>query len=321
MTPDEQRPPPAPARPTCDDLLHRLRPRATSASAWDETTQHAVLATILAEDPPTPIVSFPTGPVSALVACAAATVPLAFSIGLPIHAPGGASPAAALDRLATIASATGPAIGAGQYLHRTYVTDVPYVAGVPMTPGAVRHGDRAVSTRSHGRDRTRCGSCRPAPTRRPCLDVVPLRRARRRRPLRRRVASQLATLPTEPTQLATYIDEHPDGGNRGTVNTYTAVTTSCGRHCLAAAALGSAQRLGTDPGLSGNEHTTDDQGRPAIRIDHDANGGTRVSLVQPHHRADHRDSRPHRGRRRQHHTHRRQRHRRTTRPAACAPVT
>jgi hypothetical protein len=217
-----------------------------------------------------------------LVACAAATVPLALSIGLPSHAPGGPSPAAALDRLATIAGATGPAIGPGQYLHRTYITDVPYIAGLPMTPGAVRRGDRAVSDEESWSGRTRVWVRSTGPDARPCLDVVSLRGHVADGRYDVASASQLATLPTAPTQLATYIDEHPDGGNRGTSNTYAAATdllwSGIATPQLRSAAL---NVLAQTPGLGGDEHTTDDRGRPAIRIDHDADGATQSVWFDP----------------------------------------
>ena len=265
-----------------DELLRRLQPPADPTSAWDDTTRHAVLATILAEDPPTPH-RLPSRRVGlGLVACAAATVPLALSIGLPSHAPGGPSPAAALDRLATIAGATGPVIGPGQYLHRTYITDVPYIVGVPMTPGAVRHGDRAVSDEESWSDQTRVWVRSTGPDARPCLEVVPLRGHVADGRYDVASASQLATLPTDPTQLASYIDEHPDGGNHGTTNTYAAATdllwSGIATPQLRSAAL---NVLAQTPGLGGDEHTTDDRGRPAIRIDHDADGATQSVWFDP----------------------------------------
>ena len=259
-----------------DDLLRRLQPPTESASGWDETTQHAVLATILAEDRPTTTPSTRSRQVRlGLVACAAATVPLAFSIGLPSHAPGGPSPASALDRLATIAGVSGPAIGPGQYLHRTYTTDVPYVAGVPMTPGAVRHGDRAVSGEESWSEQTRVWVRSTGQGGHPCLEVVPLHGNVAEGRYDVASADQLATLPTDPGRLASYIDEHPDGGNRGTVNRYAAVTdllwSGIATPELRSAAL---NVLAQTPGLSGDEHTTDDRDRPAIRIDYDDTNGT-----------------------------------------------
>jgi hypothetical protein len=265
-----------------DELLRRLQPPADPTSAWDDTTRHVVLATILDGAPPTPH-RLPSRRIGlGLVACAAATVPLALSIGLPSHAPGGPSPAAALDRLATIASATGPVIGPGQYLHRTYITDVPYTAGLPMTPGAVRHGDRAVSDEESWSGATRVWVRSTGPDARPCLDVVSLRGDVAEGRYDVASGSQLATLPTEPTQLASYIDDHPDGGNRGTSNTYAAATdllwSGIASPQLRSAAL---NVLAQTPGLGGDEHTTDGRGRPAIRVDHDADGTTQSVWFDP----------------------------------------
>ena len=258
-----------------NDLLQRLQPADDGLAAWDETTQHEVLATILAEDPPTPHSQRARRVRLGVVACAAATVPLALSIGLPSHTPGGPSPAAALDRLAGIARVGGPALGPGQLLHRTYTTDVPYVAGVPMTPGAVRHGDRAVVAEETWSGPTRVWVRSTGQDGRACLDVVPLRGTVDEGRYDVASASQLASLPTDPAQLATYLDEHPDGGNRGTVNRYAAVTdllwSGIASPHLRSAAL---NVLAQTPGLHGAEHTTDDRGRPAIRIDYDDTAGT-----------------------------------------------
>ena len=187
-----------------------------------------------------------------------------------------------LLRRATIASATGPVIGPGQYLHRTYITDVPYLAGVPMTPGAVRHGDRAVSDEESWSGQTKVWVRSTSPDGRPCLEVVPLRGQVADGGYDVASASQLATLPTDPTQLASYIDEHPDGGNQGTTNTYAAATdllwSGIATPQLRSAAL---NVLAQTPGLGGDEHTTDDRGRPAIRVDYDADGATQSVWFDP----------------------------------------
>jgi hypothetical protein len=265
-----------------DERLRRLAPSADPASTWDDATRDTVLATILAEDRPTRH-RVPSRRVGlGVVACAAATVPLALSIGLPSHAPGGPSPAAALDRLATVAGASGPVIGPGQYLHRTYTTDVPYLAGVPMTPGAVRHGDRAVSHEETWSGRTEVWVRSAGPDARPCLEVVPLLGQVAEGRYDVAPASQLATLPTDPTRLASYIDEHPDGGNLGTTNTYAAATdllwSGIATPQLRSAAL---NVLAQTPGLDGDEDATDDRGRPAIRIDHDTDGATQSVWFDP----------------------------------------
>lgn len=265
-----------------DDLLRRLQPPTDAASGWDETAQHAVLATILAEDPPTSHGTRSRRVRLGVVACAAATVPLAFAIWLPEHAPGGPSPAAALGRLATVAAVSGPAIGPGQYLHRTYTTDVPYVAGVPMTPGAVRHGQRAVSEEESWSGQTSVWIRSTDQDSHACLEVVPLHGNVAEGRYDVASADQLATLPTDPGRLASYLDEHPDGGNRGTVNTYAAVTdllwSGIASPRLRSAAL---NVLAQTPGLSGDEHTTDDRGRPAIRIDYEDTAGTESVWFNP----------------------------------------
>ncbi len=274
-----------------EELLRRHRPPTDDPTAWDEAAQDAVLADILTRRPGRP--DRPGQPATdparsrgrwvglGVAACAAAAVPLALSVGLPPHSPAGPTPAAALDRLATVAEATGPVLGPGQYLHRTDTTDVPYVAGIPLTPGAERRGDRVVSLEESWSGQNEVW-IRALSGTTPCLEVVHLDGQVDQGGYDVAGAQQLATLPTDPTRLAAYLDQHPDGGNEGTANRFAAATDLLWSG-IAHAGLRSAALdvLAQTPGLSGDEHTTDDRGRPAIRIDYATSGGTQSVWFDP----------------------------------------
>lgn len=264
-----------------DEVLRRHRP-AVADPTWDQAAQDAVLAGILTSRAVIePARSRGRWVGLGIAACAAAAVPLALSVGLPPHSPAGPTPAAALDRLASVAEATGPVLAAGQYLHRTATTDVPYVAGIPVTPGAERRGARVVSHEESwsGQDEVWIRSVSGAT---PCLEVVHLNGQVAEGGYDVAGAQQLAQLPTDPSRLATYVDRHPDGGNEGTANRFAAATdllwSGIAQPPLRSAAL---DVLAQTPGLSGDEHTTDDRGRPAIRIDYATAGGTQSVWFDP----------------------------------------
>jgi hypothetical protein len=204
-----------------------------------------------------------------LVATAAAAIPLAASIGLPTSAPGGPTPAAALDRLAVIAGVAGPTLGPGQYLHVQATNNAPYVADTALAPGEVRDGDLVRSTDETWTDQDEFWSRSVNESGQPCLESFPMQEEVDEGGYALASADELTTLSTDPDVLATYIDEHPDGGNRGTINRYAAVTDLLWSG-LASPELRSAALdvLAQTPGLTGDAHTTDDLGRQAIRVDY-----------------------------------------------------
>ncbi len=251
-------------------LLRRHQPEPDLRAEWSDADQERVLTQILADAPPDCQRRGRSRWVTlGLVATAAAAVPLVASIGLPSSSPGGPTPAAALDRLATIAGVSGPVVGPGEYLHSRAVTDVPYLPGYPLAPGQVRHGDRLRSAEETWSGQNVVWVRSSEADDRPCLDVVHLRGQVDSGGYDTASADQLATLPTDPDALARYLDDHPDGGNTGTINRYAAATdllwSGIARPALRSAAL---NVLAQTSGLDGDEHATDDRGRPAIRIDY-----------------------------------------------------
>jgi hypothetical protein len=212
---------------------------------------------------------------SALAACAAAAA-VAVGLLLPAGGPGGpdAAAAATLNELSTIAGSAGGTVGETQFayvLEDSEQTMSDGEAATPVLPGETRVGDLSLDrgeqwTSPDGTVWRKVAleggqSCLakhmhvPSPA--GVYDYEDMS------------APELAQLPTDPDHLANYIDAHPSGDNRGTVNRFRVVSDLL-RSGLAVPALRAAalRVLAQTDGLTVSTDAHDAAGRPAVRVDH-----------------------------------------------------
>ena len=272
-----------PEHQTHEDVatLMTFRPEATHFDdEWGPADREYVLSDILASSSPSRSKrSQPTGRrwrnLSALAACAAAAA-VVVGLLLPTGTPGGpdAAAAATLNKLAGIAGSAGGSVGADQLayvLEDSEQTMSASEAKTPVLPGESRVGDLSLSKGEQWTSPTGT-EWRTVPLEggRSCIakyahvaspsDVVDYENLS---------AAELAQLPTDPDQLANYIDTHPAGDNRGNQNRFTVVggllRSGLATPALRAAAL---QVLAQTTGLTIATDSHDAAGRPAIRVNH-----------------------------------------------------
>lgn len=223
--------------------------------------------------------------ISALAACAAAAA-VAGGLLLPAGSPAGpdAAAAATLSRLAGIAGSAGRSVGSNQFAYVLEDSEQTMSAGeanTPVLPGERRQGDLSLAT---GEQWTS-----PDGTQ---WRTVPLDRGRSCLAGHLYVASsdgvvdyedlsapELAQLPTDPDQLANYLDTHPGvGGNR---NRFLVIgdllRSGLASPDLRAAAL---QVLAQTTGLTVATDSHDAADRPAIRVDYSFGYGTESLFFQ-----------------------------------------
>lgn len=215
------------------------------------------------------------GRLSAVAACAAAAA-VGVGLLLPAGGPGGPDTAAAapLDKLAVIAKVADDVVGPGQFayvLEDSEQTMSRAEATTPVLPGESREGNLSLSRGEQwtAPDGTQWRTVFLAGGQ-SCLakhdHVVtaggPFDYANASAP-------ELASLPTDPSELASFIDAHPAGDNRGARDRFTVVGDLL-RSGLAGRDLRSAalRLLAQTSGLTAATDAHDAAGRPAIRVDY-----------------------------------------------------
>jgi hypothetical protein len=261
--------------------LMLFRPEITHFDdEWGPARREATLTGILA--PSSPSRSKRTRPTgqrwknfSALAAGAAAAA-VAVGLLLPAGGPGGpdAAAAATLNELSAIAGSAGGSVGTHQFAYVLEDSEQTMSAGeaqTPVLPGETRVGDLV---RDRGEQWTS-----PNGTvwrtvalegNQSCLAKhLHDGNAGRVADYENLSTPELAQLPTDPDQLANYIDTHPSGDNRGDSNRFVVVGDVL-RSGLAAPALRAAalRVLAQTTDLTVATDSHDAAGRRAIRVDH-----------------------------------------------------
>ena len=268
--------PSGPGDPVC--LLTRLRPDSHLDEEWGATRRDAVLAHILDAQPARTSKSWVSRhrrPVlaGAVAACAAVA---AAGLVLPGGTPGGpdAAAAATLDRLAITAGTSGEVVGPGQYAY----TDSSQVQ--KFSAANVARGSRATTTNTFQtwtapsgdswqvqgaclRHRPHDNTATPAGGNYAGLN-----------------SKQYATLPTTPGALAEYLDKHPSGDNRGTLNRFVSVGDLVGNPLTTPKLRAAAIRvLAHTDGITVEQRSHDALGRDTIKVDYTYTGGATVSSL------------------------------------------
>ena len=262
--------------------LMLFRPEVTHFDdEWGPAQRADTLKEIFVASAPArrPVFGRPTGGrwarLGAMAACAAAAA-VAMGVLLPTGAPGGpdAAAAATLNRLAVTAGRASGSVGPDEFAYvreDSEQTLSPGEATTPALPGETRVGNlwRATGEQWTAPDGTVWrtvalaggGSCLAEHVHVPSPPGV--------FDYENMSASELSRLPTDTGQLAGYIDTHPSGDNRGTLNRFRVVSDLL-RSGLAPAALRAAalRVLARTDGFTVTTGTRDAAGRPAIRVDH-----------------------------------------------------
>jgi hypothetical protein len=208
----------------------------------------------------------------AALAAGAAVAAATAAVVLPAGSPGGPDQAAAatFEKLVVVARQEGGSVAPSQFAYVQQDSEQTVAAGEPIEPGATRvgHLQRTSSEqwtapngtvwlyRALGRDR----SClRQYPHHSPPVGVYDYENLS---------AAELAALPTDPDRLASYLDSHPSGDNRGAHNRFL-IAGDLLRSGLASPALRSAtlRMLAQSSGIQVTPDSRDDAGRPAVRVD------------------------------------------------------
>ncbi len=215
--------------------LMLFRPEITHFDdEWGPAQRADTLTEILASSSPAPLKSKQStgrqwGKLSALAACAAAAA-VAVGLLLPTGSPGGpdAAAAATLNTLSVIAGHAGGSVAPDEFayvLEDSEQTMSDGEAQTPLLPGETRVRNLSLGT----------GETWTAPDgtvwRTVALDGGQSCLAKHEHVLSSggvfdyadASAPELAQLPTDPGQLANYIDAHPSGDNRGNVNRFTVI--------------------------------------------------------------------------------------------------
>lgn len=264
-------------------VLSALCPVTNLDVEWDAVRRDAVLAGIL-EAGPAPVrgswASRHRRPVAAGVLAAgvlaAGAAAVVATLVLPGGSPGGpdAAAAATLDRLAVVAGTSGRTVGPGQYAYhdgreaqRFSAADV-----VGGSHAVTRHRVRTWTARDGDswQLQGRClrhwpddGSATPAGGNYDGLD-----------------AARYATLPSTPDALAGYLDAHPSGDNRGTLNRFVSVSDLVGSGLTTPKLRAAAIRvLAQSDGITVEPSARDALGRDAIEVDYTYVGGATVSSL------------------------------------------
>lgn len=259
-------------------LLTRLRQDSHLDEEWDVTRRDAVLAGILAAQPAwtrESWVSRHRRPVlaGALAACAAV---VAAGLVLPGGSAGGpgAAAAATLDRLAVTAGTSGSEVGPDQYAY-TDSREVQTFSAADVARGShaiTMHTVRTWTARS-GDSWKLQGAC----LRRWPHDNTATPAGGNYAGLN---SEQYATLPTAPGALARYLDEHPSGDNRGTLNRFVSVGDLVGDPLATPKLRAAAIRvLAHTDGITVEQRSRDALGRDAIEVDYTYTGGATVSSL------------------------------------------
>lgn len=261
--------------------LMSFRPETTHFDEeWGPSARADALTEILASSAPAHLsLKQPTGrrwgKLTALSACAAAAA-VAVGLLLPAGGPGGpdAAAAATLNKLAVTAGRAGGSVGPAQFAYVREDSEQTLSDGeanTPLLPGETRVGNLML-------DKSEQWTAPDGTVWR----IVPL--VGGRSCLAKHVhaanppgvfeysdasAPELAALPTNPGRLAKFIDAHPRGDNRATINRFGAVSDLL-RSGLAAPALRAAalRVLAQTTGLTVATDSHDAAGRPAIRINY-----------------------------------------------------
>ncbi len=211
------------------------------------------------------------GRIAALAACAAAAA-VTVGLVLPAGSPGGPDRAAAatLHELALTAGREGGSVDPGQFAYVRQDSEQTLADGAQVVPAASRVGnlERTSSEqwtapdgtvwlyRALGRDEAclRKYSHQPSPSGVSTYENMS--------------AAELDALPTDPDQLASYLDSHPSGDLRGVENRFIDAGSLL-RTGLASPDLRSTtfRMLAQTSGLQVTADSRDSAGRPAIRVD------------------------------------------------------
>jgi hypothetical protein len=273
-TPAEQ--PNGPSDPV--RLLTRLRPDSHLDDEWDATRRDAVLAGILDAQPEWTRVGWVSRHrrlvlAGAVAACAAV---VAAGLVLPDGSPGGpdAAAAATLNRLAVTAGTSGSEVGPGQYAY-TDSREVQRFSAADVahgTPAITSHAFRTWTAPSGDSWQLQGGCLQRFPH-----DSTATAAGGNYGGL---TSEQYAKLPTAPGALATYLDEHPSGDNRGALNRFVSVGDLVGDPLTGAKLRAAAIRvLAHTSGITVEQRSRDALGRDAIEVDYTYSMGPTVSAL------------------------------------------
>jgi hypothetical protein len=258
--------------------LTRYRPGASHFNGeWTPAMRTDVLTDILTSTQPPrmkhrgPAGGRRWGRIGALATGAALAAATA-AVVLPAGSPGGPDQAAAatLEKLVVAARQEGGAVAPNQFAYVQQDSEETLAAGEPVAPGATRVGnlERTSSEQWTAPDGT-VWLYRALGRDQACLARVPASLS----PsgvydYENMPAAELAALPTDPDRLASYLDSHPSGDNRGPENRFL-IAGDLLRSGLASPTLRSAalRVLAQTSGIQVTPDSRDGAGRPAIRVD------------------------------------------------------
>jgi hypothetical protein len=280
MTPVTERPDPVAAFRPLDDEIDKEWPAASRIAMVerikaDDGLTETVASSLPAYSKSRQLTGQRWGRLSALAACVAAAA-VAVGVLLPAGGPGGpnAAAAATLNKLSVIAGSAGGSVGPRQFAYvreDSEETLSPAEATAPPLPGETRVGNLSRTTgeqwtapdgtewRTVALDGGQSCLAKHLHVANPPGDFN----------YENLSAPELAQLPTNQDQLAKYIDTHPTGDNRGTINRFRVVGDLL-RSGLASPALRAAalRVLAQTDDLTVATDSHDAAGRPAIRVDY-----------------------------------------------------